>query len=314
VVATILVVEDERELNTLVRRHLEDEGHRVLQAFDGAAALQIAQQEHPDLVILDWMLPHLDGLEVCRRLRRESIVPILMLTARAEEVDRVLGLEVGADDYLVKPFSIRELLARVRAIFRRIELQGQAGSAEANPPLLEDGPLRVDVGEHVASVDGRPVELTPKEFDLLALLVRNPGRAFARDYLLDKVWGYDYGGLDTRTVDTHVLRLRKKLGAVGDRIETVWGVGYRFARSAQRQGSRRIASLAPLSEPAPEGTPGGNPRSRVELRSDLSVSQPEGGPVAETPAGGASAERGRPDCESPSEGTGRGNLRRQGEG
>jgi DNA-binding response OmpR family regulator len=238
--ATILVVEDERELNTLIRRHLEDEGHRVVQAFDGPSALMSAQQERPDLVILDWMLPRLDGLEVCRRLRRESIVPILMLTARAEEVDRVLGLEVGADDYLTKPFSIRELLARVRAIFRRIELQEQAGSAEASPPLLEDGPLRVDVGEHTASVDGQLVELTPKEFDLLALLVRHPGRAFARDYLLDQVWGHDYGGLDTRTVDTHVLRLRKKLGPIGERIETVWGVGYRFARAAQRP--RALAS------------------------------------------------------------------------
>ena len=233
--ATILVVEDERELNALIRRHLEDEGHRVVQAFDGPSALVAAQQERPDLVILDWMLPRLDGLGVCRRLRRESIVPILMLTARAEEVDRVLGLEVGADDYLTKPFSIRELLARVRAIFRRIELQGTAGSAEASPPLLEDGPLRVDVGEHTVSVDGRPVELTPKEFDLLTLLVRNPGRAFARDYLLDKVWGYTAAGLDTRTVDTHVLRLRKKLGPIGERIETVWGLGYRFARAAQRQ-------------------------------------------------------------------------------
>ena len=232
--ATILIVEDERELNNLLRRHLEDEGHQVLQAFDGAGALDVAQHEHPDLVILDWMLPRLDGMEVCRRLRRTSIVPILMLTARAEEVDRVLGLEVGADDYLTKPFSIRELLARVRAIFRRIELQqSQSGSAEMPPAVLEDGPLRIDIGEHIASLSGRPIELTPKEFDLLALLVRNPGRAFARDFLLERVWGHDYGGLDTRTVDTHVLRLRKKLGAVGDRIQTVWGVGYRFARAGQ---------------------------------------------------------------------------------
>jgi DNA-binding response OmpR family regulator len=230
-VATILVVEDERELNTLIRRHLEDEGHRVAQALDGPSALLVAHEERPDLVILDWMLPGLDGLEVCRRLRRQSIVPILMLTARAEEVDRVLGLEVGADDYLTKPFSIRELLARVRAIFRRIELQGQVASAEASPPVLEDGALRVDLGEHVASVEGRPIELTPKEFDLLAMLVRYAGRAFARDYLLDKVWDYDYGGVDTRTVDTHVLRLRKKLGPLGDRIETVWGVGYRFSKA-----------------------------------------------------------------------------------
>jgi DNA-binding response OmpR family regulator len=236
--ATILVVEDERELNALIRRHLEAEGHRVAQAFDGPGGLASAEQEHPDLVILDWMLPGLDGLEVSRRLRRQSIVPILMLTARAEEVDRVLGLEVGADDYLTKPFSIRELLARVRAIFRRIELQGEAAAAEARPPRLEAGPLRVDVGEHTATVDSQPIELTPKEFDLLALLLRHPGRAFGRDYLLDKVWGYDYGGLDTRTVDTHILRLRKKLGpTIGDRIETVWGVGYRFARAEQRERS-----------------------------------------------------------------------------
>jgi DNA-binding response OmpR family regulator len=236
-VPTILVVEDERELNALIRRHLEDDGHRVVQAFDGPSALLAAQQEHPDLVVLDWMLPGLDGMEVCRRLRRESIVPILMLTARAEEIDRVLGLEVGADDYLTKPFSIRELLARVRAIFRRIQLQGQAAPSEPGQDVLEDGALRVDLSAHTATLDNQAIDLTPKEFDLLAMLVRNPGRAFARDYLLDKVWGYDYGGLDTRTVDTHVLRLRKKLGGVGNRIETVWGVGYRFARAAQRQRS-----------------------------------------------------------------------------
>src|SRR5205085_4875425 len=195
--ATILVVEDERELNTLIRRHLEDDGHRVAQAHDGPSALVIADQERPDLVILDWMLPGLDGLEVSRRLRRRSIVPILMLTARSEEVDRVLGLEVGADDYLTKPFSIRELLARVRAIFRRIELQGAAAATDDAPPVLVEGPLRIDAGEHSASVDGQPVDLTPKEFDLLALLVLHPGRAFARDYLLDKVWGYEYGGVET---------------------------------------------------------------------------------------------------------------------
>src|SRR5438270_3026969 len=137
---TILIAEDERELNALVRQHLEAEGHRVVQAFDGPTAVVSAQQERPDLVILDWMLPGLDGLEVCRRLRRQSIVPILMLTARAEEVDRVLGLEVGADDYLTKPFSIRELLARVRAILRRVELQTQAGATDEDLPVLEAGP------------------------------------------------------------------------------------------------------------------------------------------------------------------------------
>jgi DNA-binding response OmpR family regulator len=233
---TILVAEDEPEINALVRQHLEDEGHRVVQAFDGPTAVTMAQQEHPDLVILDWMLPKLDGLEVCRRLRRQSIVPILMLTARAEEVDRVLGLEVGADDYLTKPFSIRELLARVRAILRRVELMRDSGAAtDDSPPVLVDGSLRIDVGEHVASVGGRTIDLTPKEFDLLVLLVRNAGRAFARDYLLEKVWGFDYAGLDTRTVDTHVLRLRKKLGSLDERLETVWGIGYRFARAGDQR-------------------------------------------------------------------------------
>jgi len=232
-VATIVVAEDERDLNTLVRRHLEDEGHRVVQAYDGAEAVLAVQRERPDLLVLDWMMPKLDGLEVCRRVRRESIVPILMLTARSEEIDRVLGLEVGADDYLVKPFGIRELLARVHALLRRVELFREAGN-DAAPPVLTAGAVEVDLAQHVARVAGDIVDLTPKEFDLLALLVRNPGRAFARDYLLEKVWGYDYGGFD-RTVDTHVLRLRKKLGASGDRIETVWGVGYRLA--AQPKGS-----------------------------------------------------------------------------
>ncbi len=227
--ATILVAEDERDLNNLVRRHLEDEGHRVVQAFDGPGAVLTVQQERPDLVILDWMLPRLDGLEVCRRIRRESIVPILMLTARAEEVDRVLRLEVGADDYVTKPFSVRELLARVRAMLRRADFLRDAGSADANPPVIAEGPLAIDVGQHVASVEGQPVELTPKEFDLLVFLTRNAGRAFGRDYLMEKVWGYEYTGFD-RTVDTHILRLRKKLGTVGDRIETVWGVGYRFSK------------------------------------------------------------------------------------
>jgi DNA-binding response OmpR family regulator len=226
-VATIVVAEDERDLNNLVRRHLEDEGHRVVQAYDGAEAVLAVQRERPDLLVLDWMLPKYDGLEVCRRVRRESIVPILMLTARSEEIDRVLGLEVGADDYLVKPFGIRELLARVHALLRRVELFREAGD-DAAPPVLTAGPLLVDLAQHTVSVEGAAVDLTPKEFDLLALLVRNPGRAFARDYLLEQVWGYDYGGFD-RTVDTHVLRLRKKLGASGDQIETVWGVGYRLA-------------------------------------------------------------------------------------
>jgi DNA-binding response OmpR family regulator len=228
-VATILIVEDERDLNNLVRRHLEEEGHRVIQSFDGPSGALAAAQERLDLVILDWMLPRLDGLEVCRRIRRDSVVPILMLTARSEEIDRVLGLEVGADDYLTKPFSVRELLARVRALLRRVELDQLGRSTEAEPPVLVAGSLRVDLAQHLVTIDGQPADLTPREFELLALLVRHPGRAFARDYLMEKVWGYDGAGSD-RTVDTHVLRLRKKLGSVGERVETVWGIGYRFSR------------------------------------------------------------------------------------
>jgi DNA-binding response OmpR family regulator len=230
--ATILVVEDEHDLNALVRAHLEDEGHRVIRAFDGPTGLLAAQREHPDLVILDLLLPGLDGLELCRRLRRESILPILMLSRGTDEVDRVLALEVGADDCMTRPVSLRELVARVRALLRRTVMARDAG-LPAVRSLLEAGALRVDLSEHLASVDGEPVELTPKEFDLLTLLVRYPGRAFARDDLLGNVWGTDYNGVDTRTVDTHILRLRKKLMTVGTRIETVWGVGYRFARACQ---------------------------------------------------------------------------------
>jgi len=175
-VATIVVAEDERGLNTLVRRHLEDDGHRVVQAYDGSEAVLAVQRDHPDLLILDWMMPKLDGLEVCRRVRRESIVPILMLTARSEEIDRVLGLEVGADDYLVKPFGIRELMARVHALLRRVELFREAGN-DAPPPVLTAGALQVDLSQHTVSVDGAGVDLTPKEFDLLELLVRYTFRA-----------------------------------------------------------------------------------------------------------------------------------------
>jgi DNA-binding response OmpR family regulator len=152
----------------------------------------------------------------------------MMLTARSEEIDRVLGLEVGADDYLTKPFSIRELLARVRAILRRVELFREASAGEPSPAVLQAGALRIDLDQHLVSLGERAIELTPKEFDLLALLMRHRGRAFSRDYLLDHVWGEDVGSAD-RTIDTHVVRLRKKLGPVGSSIETVWGIGYRFA-------------------------------------------------------------------------------------
>jgi DNA-binding response OmpR family regulator len=219
--STILIV----ELAALLRRQLEAEGHQALVAHDGLTALQLAAQHQPDLVILDWMLPGLDGLAVCRRLREHSAVPILMLTARSEEADRVLGLEVGADDYLTKPFSLRELLARVRAILRRTELMARAADQDDKP--ISHDELRIDPVARRVTLAGVPVELTVKEYDLLLMLARSPGRSFSRTYLLDRIWGSDYAGFD-RTVDTHVVRLRKKLGTLGNRIVTVWGVGYRF--------------------------------------------------------------------------------------
>ena len=241
--ASILVVEDEVDINNLIRSHLEAEGHTVHQGFDGPSALALVEQHRPQLVILDWMLPGLDGLAVCRQLRRDYLVPIIMLTARSEEIDRVLGLEAGADDYVVKPFSIRELLARTRAILRRVELDSRgalavaagevapvAGATPALPPAPQPvvrGPLRIDLADRTVTLDGEEVSLTRKEFDLLVLLASHPGRAFSRDFLLERLWGDDYEGFD-RTVDSHIVRLRRKLGPLGEKIVTVWGVGYRF--------------------------------------------------------------------------------------
>jgi len=229
--ALVLVVEDETDLNNLVRDQLVAEGHTVDQAFNGAAAIAAVEKQVPDLVILDWMLPDLDGLAVCRRLRQDHVMPILMLTARGEEIDRVLGLEVGADDYVTKPFSMRELLARVRAMLRRVDLEtrrqhpGEPGHAAA----VIVGGLTVDPDSHTAVLDGTTLKLTPKEFQLLHLFVSNPGRAFSREFLLERVWETQFDGYD-RAVDTHITRLRRKLGLLGDSIVTVWGVGYRFNR------------------------------------------------------------------------------------
>ena len=241
----ILLVEDEADLCNLVRTHLEAEGYSVHQAFDGPSALELVEREAPDLIILDWMLPGMDGLTVCRRVRERHLTPILMLTARGQEADRVLGLEVGADDYVVKPFSMLELMARVRAMLRRLALDGltldgrppEGGAARPGAPFaLPDppeaiacGPLRVDPASHMATLAGAALDLTPREFDLLLLFAANPGRVFSRNFLLRHLWAHDYEGQD-RAVDTHITRLRKKLGPFGERIVTVWGVGYRFER------------------------------------------------------------------------------------
>lgn len=227
--AKILLVEDTPDLAQVIARELEAAGYDVIRAGDGLTALQLHAAHTPDLILLDWMLPKLDGLEVLRRLRRTSAVPVLMLTARGEETDRVVGLEVGADDYLTKPFSMRELIARVRAMLRRVEQIQQMLSADraSDETAIEYGGLRLDPQAHLATLDGEPLDLSRTEFDLLHLLLRNPGRAFSRAYLLDTVWGETYVGGD-RSVDNAMLRLRKKLGAPGDDIETVWGVGYRL--------------------------------------------------------------------------------------
>jgi DNA-binding response OmpR family regulator len=241
-VATIVIVEDERDLNNLIRSHLEGDGHTVYQAFDGPAGLALVNERRPGLVLLDWMLPGRDGLAVCRQIREQHLMPIIMLTARSEEIDRVMGLEVGADDYVVKPFSIRELLARVRSILRRVALdtggtmpadrQVSAGP-EVQAPLpprpapVVYGALRIDPADRRVTLRDQELDLTRREFDLLALLATHPGRAFSRDFLLERVWGFDFDGMD-RTVDSHIAQVRRKLGAEGAHIATVWGVGYRW--------------------------------------------------------------------------------------
>ena len=223
---SVLVVEDEENLVEALRYNLEHEGYTVLTAPDGGSGLETARTALPDLVILDVMLPNLDGLEVCRILRRETDVPILMLTAKGEEIDRVVGLEIGADDYVTKPFSMRELMARVRAMLRRP--RKTASSRMAEP--LRSGSLVLNIEAHKASLNGEELRLKPREFDLLALFMRNPGRAFTRDQILEHLWGHDYIG-DVRTVDVHVRWLRKKIEAdpaTPARIITIRGHGYIF--------------------------------------------------------------------------------------
>ena len=224
--ALILIVEDEVALSDVVRSHLEKQGHSVQQVFDGRDALACVDRCHPDLVVLDWLLPGMDGLSVCRELRRTHLMPILMLTARGEVADRVAGLQVGADDYLGKPFSIVELAARVTSLLRRVAIDQAAVSAETGKPIAF-GSLVLDPDGHRASLGGTDLDLTRREMDLLEMLLRHPGRTFSRDYLLERLWGSDFDGLD-RAVDTQMVRLRKKLGDFGDCIEAVWGVGYRF--------------------------------------------------------------------------------------
>ena len=225
----VLVVDDEQKIVKIARDYLEQSGFRVLSAADGKLALAIARHDRPDLIVLDLMLPGMDGLDVCRSLRRESDVPIIMLTARAEEADRLIGLELGADDYIVKPFSPRELVARVRALLRRA--QGKV----TGPGRLQVGDLEIDLEGHRASRTGQAIKLTPLEFNILAILAQRPGQTFTRAQLLDRLHGVAYGGID-RSIDAHIKNLRRKLE--DDPVEprfilTVYGVGYQFTDEAQ---------------------------------------------------------------------------------
>lgn len=227
---SVLVVEDEENLLEALRYNLEREGYLVHTATDGGEGLEMARKLKPSLVLLDIMLPTLDGFEICRILRRETEVPILILTAKGEEVDRVVGLELGADDYITKPFSIRELVARVRNILRRTRRPGENQLAADEERNLRIGALEIDLNSHEARLAGQPLKLKPKEFDLLSLLVSNKGRAFTRDQILERVWGYDYIG-QTRTVDVYISWLREKLqsdSTTAGRIATIRGVGYRL--------------------------------------------------------------------------------------
>jgi DNA-binding response OmpR family regulator len=222
----VLVVEDDATVAEVVSRYLEQAGFAVEWESDGRAGLDAAIAEPPDLIVLDLMLPSLDGLEVCRRLRATAPVPVVMLTARGDEADRVMGLELGADDYLSKPFSPRELVARVKAVLRRTRAPVPTGAVT---PVLWSGDLVVDLGAREARLRGEVVALTARELDLLAFLVRQPREAFSRDDLLEHVWGYTYG--DASTVTVHIRRLREKIEADPSapvRITTVWGVGYRW--------------------------------------------------------------------------------------
>jgi two-component system alkaline phosphatase synthesis response regulator PhoP len=218
---TVLVVDDERNIVELVRLYLEKEGYSVIAASDGEQALVQFDRADPDLVVLDLMLPKMDGFEVCRELRRRSDVPILMLTARSEDVDAIVGLELGADDYVTKPFNPRALVARVKAILRRTS----ATSRGTRP--ISVGSLRIDPRRRQAVVGDRQLDLRAREFDLLFALARDPGVVLTRDSLLEDVWGTDFPG-ETRTVDVHVAEVRKKLGDDGPQVETVRGVGYRL--------------------------------------------------------------------------------------
>jgi len=220
---SVLVVEDEASIASFVSLYLKNAGYEVRTAANGTEALASAEREKPSLIVLDLMLPDIDGIEICRRIRQKSDVPILMLTARDEDVDKIIGLEVGADDYLTKPFNPRELVARVKSILRRATPERKERESE----VIQHGDLVVDAGRREVKVSAEEIQLAPKEFDLLWELLDHRGLVLTRDQLLERVWGYTFAG-DTRTVDVHVRQLRRKLGEASP-IVTVWGVGYKVS-------------------------------------------------------------------------------------
>ncbi len=222
----VLVVDDDVNTVELVKLYLNRDGHRVITAYEGKDALRLARESHPDLIVLDLMLPGMDGLEICRTLRAESDVPIIMLTAKTTEEDRLVGLGLGADDYVTKPFSPKELAARVRAVLRRLPEE----SIERGPAEVKHGSLAINFINHEASMDGKNLTLTPIEFKLLGILIKEPGRVFSRAQLIEKAMGYDFDGFD-RTIDVHILNLRRKLEPDSNHpkyIKTVYGTGYKF--------------------------------------------------------------------------------------
>ena len=222
----ILIIEDDADTARLVGLYLQREGHRVLSASDGVDGLRQAREAKPDLVVLDLMLPGMSGMDVCRELRDESAVPIVMLTARVEEADVLGGLESGADDYVTKPFSPRVLVARVKAVLRRTARE----ALERGPEQISHGGVTLDLKRRSVSVSGETAQLTPTEFRLLSMFMREPGRTFTRDQIIDRVFGYDFDGYD-RTVDAHVANLRRRLGPNAKHVHTVYGVGYRFGNA-----------------------------------------------------------------------------------
>lgn len=219
----ILIIEDEERIREMLREYLENEGFRITEAADGAEGLEKFKGMEFEMIILDVMLPKVDGWSVCREVRRTSAVPIMMLTARGEEYDRLFGFELGVDDYIVKPFSPKELVARMKAVLRR----SAGASKDTSADIFEYKELVVNIGARKVTIAGKNIDMTPKEFELLSFFVKNRERVFTREQLLDRVWGYEFGG-DYRTVDTHVKMLRESLGEYRSLVVTAWGVGYKF--------------------------------------------------------------------------------------